>query len=245
MIDRDTFLKTPMGKALQELSEQLQNTKMPPVSLNVIGGFALMLREVRSADDTTDIDYVGKNLPESFDKIADEIGVKHQLGRGWINNDVMLSGISLEDFEFATGKLHFDPAFQIGNIQINVLDETDLLRMKLIAVDTSLTSVEMGGDFSRAKDLADIDALLTRQGKTPARAQKEYKEFLICPYLEQVLTTYRTSGISGVNRIIDQKQSQYMRDLQKSRTEPETRSPYLEKLLDDLMAADTDSLSLS
>lgn len=237
MIDKQTFQTTPMGAALKELGERLETEHMPPVSLNVVGGFALMMREIRNPNDTTDIDYVGKSLPGNFNKIADEIGVKHHLGRGWINNDVMLSGISLEDFQFATGDLHFEEAFSVGNIKINVLDEQDLLRMKIISVDTSLTATEMGGDFSRMKDLEDVKQLMARQHIRPDQLTETFGEYIISENTPHIIELYHTQGTEGVAREIDAQQKQYMEQLQKqrqNRSAQPKRSPFLQNLLDDL-----------
>lgn len=237
MIDKAQFQQTPMGVALTELGQKLQDAHMPPVSLNVIGGFALMMREIRNPNDTTDIDYVGKNMPANFNKIADEIGMKHHLGRGWINNDVMLAGISLEDFEMSTGELHFDHAFNVGNISVNVLDEKDLLRMKVLSVDTSLTSVEMGGDFSRMKDMEDVKVLMERQHVSPEQLEDKFGNYIICPYTVDMIKTYHTQGTEGVTREVDAQQKKYMAQLQKERQNRSVqteRSPFLQSLLEDL-----------
>lgn len=82
--------------------------------------------------------------------IIDDVGMRYGLGRGWINNDCLLSGASLEDLEFVTGKLKFIHKFDL--ISINALDKECILRMKLIAIDTSYSGMGEGGDFSRIKD---------------------------------------------------------------------------------------------
>ena len=221
MINIEQFKTTPMGQAVTELGTRLQKENMPPVSLNIIGGFALMMREIRNPNDTTDIDYVGPTLPDKFNRISDEIGMKYHLGKGWINNDVMLSDISMDDFEFATGELH----------------EKDLLRMKLISVDTSLTAIEMGGDFTRMKDLPDVKTLMDRQQIKPDQIEEKFGEFLISDTTPQIIQTYYTEGTEGVTREIDRRQTRYLQQLQKtrqSRSVTTERSPFLQSLLDDL-----------
>jgi hypothetical protein len=237
MINIDQFKTTPMGQAVTELSTRLRDEHMPPVSLNIIGGFALMMREIRNPNDTTDIDYVGQSLPAKFNRIADEIGMKHHLGKGWINNDVMLADISMEDFEFATGDLHFEHALDVGNISINVLEEPDLLRMKLISVDTSLTAIEMGGDFTRMKDLPDVKSLMDRQHITPDQLDKKFGEYMISDATPHIIQTYYNEGTEGVTREIDRRQAAYLQKLQKTRQTRSAsveRSPFLQNLLDDL-----------
>ena len=156
-----TFEDTPMYKGLVMLNDYLEKTDCEPVSLNVIGGFAMIVHGFKDAY-ATDIDYVGKNAfdDEAIYGVIDRIGAKVGLTRGWINNDVMLSGTTLEDLEVSTGKLHFHDAFDLSRIHVAVLDAKDLLRMKVLAVDTALTAVEHGGDFTRMKDLPDIAVLM-------------------------------------------------------------------------------------
>ena len=152
--------QTPMYKGLLELNKYFEKSGHPNVTLDVIGGFALIIHGIKDAY-VTDIDYVGNDIFSYEDmKVIDQIGVKHGLGRGWINNDVMLSGSTVEDLEISVGKLHFEEAFSLSHINVRVLDKKDLLRLKVIAVDTSLAALEFGGEFTRVKDLPDIKALM-------------------------------------------------------------------------------------
>lgn len=84
-------------QALERLDEELFAMKVAPFELNVIGGFALILEGIRVRSDYTDIDYIGSRLPDKIREKIDEIGAEYGLGRGWINNDVLLSGSSLEE----------------------------------------------------------------------------------------------------------------------------------------------------
>ena len=202
MIDEKTFAESPMGKAVIELSEEMEKHNIANVSINVIGGFALMMRETRNPNDITDIDYVGETLPADFNKLADEIGMKHKLGKGWINNDVMLAGTTFEDFEVSTGKLHFNDSFDVGRIKINVLDERDVLRMKLIAVDTSITGAEEGGDFSRKKDLPDVVALMKKQNITCDDIYDNFGEFIINDNLPKIINAYIEGGENKIEEEI-------------------------------------------
>ena len=233
MLDKELFQKTPMGIALTELSEQMQKEKIPPVSINVIGGFALMMREIRNPNDTTDIDYVGNTLSPEFNALADKIGMKYKLGKGWINNDVMLSGSTFEDFEFATGKLHFEPAFSVGNININVLEEQDLLRMKLISIDTSLTAIDMGGEFTRMKDLPDIETMMKHANIKATDIEDKFGDYLISGMVPKVMETYNKEGIDGVNKIIKKQMDAYF-ERTKPKQEEYKRSSFIQNLLDSM-----------
>ena len=204
MIKKQKLLKTPLGKALKELSEELNNKNMPPVTLNVIGGFALLLREKRDPESITDIDYVGPELSQEIKDLATPIGIKYGLGYDWINNDVMLCDISMEDFEFSTGgSLNFEKAFSVGKIKINVLDEIGLLRMKLIAIDTSLCAASNEGEFTREKDLPDIVLLMNELNMTTKDLQNEFGDLIIEKSTFPMIRLYQAKGSSVVDDQIE------------------------------------------
>lgn len=248
MLKHEQFEGTPMCDALTELAGKMRDRDMPPVELNVIGGFALMLRQVRPASGVTDIDYVGRDLPYDFNAIADEVGVKHGLGDGWINNTVMLSGAGMDDFTLSTGELHFDHAFDVGGIKINVLDEKDLLRMKIIALDTALMEIDATGDFARAKDLPDIKAMMDRQGLDMAGIDREFGQYILCrPDTLDVIRELHEKSPDKARQSIDlRKQAVVERNAaMKARREaaakargdagPREESPFLSDLMGSLM----------
>ena len=238
MLDIEKFKTTPMGQAVVELSERLQENGLPPATLNVIGGFAMMMRELRNPNGYTDIDFVGSELSKEFTRISDDIGRKYGLGDGWINRDGMQTGYTVEDFEFSTGKLHFEHAFDIGGITINVLEEEDLLRMKFISIDTSLTAVEQGGTFTRMKDMPDIKILMERQNITPDQLEDRFSEYMIFDGTPAVIQAYFTGGKEGVTKEIAQYKEAYDRALTQAYRErylePE-RTPFMQNLLDNLL----------
>lgn len=220
----ENFQDTPMGRALEDLAKRMDEEDLPPVTINAVGGFALLLHGVRSRTCVTDIDYVGRPFSDKFNRIADEIGLAHQMGKGWINNDVMMAGISTKSFEFSTGELHFHEAFSVGNIKINVLDEKDLLRMKLIAVDTSVSGTDNGGEFTRVKDLPDVKALMDRQGVKSGDLYAKYGEW-IQPSTQRVIQSYESGGEEAVYQEIDRRGKQYRDALRKQR-ETRADTPY-------------------
>ena len=238
MVNKDEFLTTPMGSALLELSQRMQEQNYPPVSLNVVGGFALMMRGHRPADMSTDIDYVGQSLPASFDRMADEIGLKHNLGRKWINNDVIMSGMSLENFEFSSGKLHFDPVFSVGNIQINALQEKDLLRMKIIAIDTSLTAVESNGDFTRLKDMPDITTLMQATNMSLNDIRDEFSDYIINTNTIDIIRCYQNDGEQAVKDAVSLIAERNLAQQRKQKSY--IRSPFIQNLLQQLEEMEKD-----
>lgn len=234
MISMDNFKDTPMCRALTDMAEEMERQDMPPVELNVIGGFALMLRGYRDLNDVTDIDYVGAGLPEKLDGIIRQVGLKHHMEPGWINNDGMLTGNSMDDFELSTGKLHFEDALQIGQMTINVLDEEDLLRLKLISVDTAMTELEATGEFARRKDFADIEALMHAQGMDPQMVEETFGGYMLCkPDTMQAVEEIYGKGHEKAIETVTEKCRQ-VRDIQKIFA-GQARSPFLENLMDSLM----------
>lgn len=195
MLNLAEFLDTPIGRGVHDLSETLERRGMPPVELNCIGGFALMMHSMRNAQAFTDIDYVGKHLGPEFDQAVNEVGARHKLGKGWINNDGMFTGSSIEDFEISTGKLHFDHAMDVGNIRINVLQQPDLLRMKIISIDTSLMAASDGAtaSFDRSKDMSDIKTLMEALGRSMDDIRGDYADVVRFDRTFDAIETYNAA----------------------------------------------------
>ena len=213
MRTKEDFINTPMGDALFELNEELKRQDYPKITLNVIGGFAMMVHGYRPADSVTDIDYVGATLSEKIVKISEKIGLRNGLGSDWINNDVMLTGSSLEDFETSTGELNFTEAMDLECITVNVIDADDLLRLKIIALDTALSAVELGGDFSRMKDIPDTILLLDGLNTDIETAIEKNKDYLINPHIPRVIDLYKENGADAVYDFLNDLADQNIKEL--------------------------------
>lgn len=199
LLDINDYKDAPLFGALIELNERLKEEGISGIQLNVVGGFAMMTHDLRSKDGITDIDYIGTDLPRKVEEIADQIGFKYNLGRHWINNDVLMAGSSLEDLEFTTGKLHFREAFEMESLKINILETEDLLKMKMIAIDTSLSAVELGdGDFTRSKDFADIEALKGALEMDNRTLRAKFGEYLMSDYTIPAVKAYEIGGMDKV-----------------------------------------------
>lgn len=206
ILNIDRLKEGLLMKAIEELNTELVKRDIQPITLNVIGGFALMIQEVRKdINAVTDVDYIGDNLPDQIEKISNRIGVKYGLGQHWINNDVLLSGTSLEDIEYSTGKLHFTNACQLDRIKINVLDKKDLLRMKVIAIDTSLSAVDFGGEFTRVKDFEDIKKLMDSLDIGPIELEEECGDYMLSDYTLDIVNLYMEAGLDAVNEFLEAK----------------------------------------
>ena len=186
-------------KALEELDYRLSKMKVAPFELNVIGGFAMLLENIRYSD-YTDIDYIGSDLNDNIKEIINEVGVEYGLGRGWINNDCLLAGNTLEGLEFATGKLHFKHALDLRIITINSLCKGDLIRMKIIAIDTSFSSVEFGGEFTRIKDFPDIKLLMEASNLSYNDMVKETFDYVMYPEIFYLINYYlKTNDLASLS----------------------------------------------
>ncbi len=200
-VNAKKLMDSPMGKAIKELSKRMKEEGLPPAKFNVVGGFALMAAGIRDEKTITDIDYVGPNNSHLLNQLIDEVGHEHHMPKGWINNDVLLSGSSLEDLEFATGTLHFHPAIKTSELTIDVLDPKDVLRMKLIAVDTSLIGVAQDkAEFTRIKDLPDIKAIVDHLKTDIPTAIEENEFYIVCPHTKDVLETYMKDGLDAADK---------------------------------------------
>lgn len=115
---------------------------------------------------------------------------------------MVLSGYSLEDFSLSTGALHFDPMFDMSKIRVNVLEPRDLLKLKMISIDTSMTAIEYGGDFTRMKDFKDVEILLKHEHLTIDEACRKYRNNLISDTTQKILHAYEEGGEDQVIAVV-------------------------------------------
>ena len=175
MIDIEKHRNDPIFHALEVLNQEMVKNDYPPIELNVVGGFALMLYGHRNPSEYTDIDFVGVKLTKELKSLSEDVG--KQTGM-------------VKDLECSTGPLHFEPAYSMEKIAINIIDERDLLKLKLIAIDTALVEIENNVDFTRGKDLKDIGILLKSLGMTVNQAINENRDYIIDDNTGMVVQTF-------------------------------------------------------
>lgn len=203
-------------KAVRDLDTELQKMNIKPFELHVCGGFALLLQEIRKeVEQYTDIDYIGEDLSADIESVIAEVGHKYNFGSDWINNDVLLTGSSLEDLEYTTGKLHFQKKMDLSVISVYALCKKDLLRMKVIAIDTSLSAIEFGGEFTRMKDFNDIKLLAEDLKWSLKDIQKECSAYICSPYTYDLVKMFieeptKEDGIKKVDEFIEKIQDDPM-----------------------------------
>lgn len=152
-------------RALEDLDGRLAALGVAPFALNVIEGFALLLEGVRrNVHDYTDIDHISQDFNKQIREMIQEVGVNYGFEKNWINNEVILSGSNLKHIELATGKLHFVKRAKLSVITVYSLNKESLLRMKVIAIDTSLFAFFNDGAFPRIKDFPDVKILMDHMG---------------------------------------------------------------------------------
>lgn len=210
-VDNILYKEKLVYKALEELDNRLLKLGVKPFDLKVVGGFALMLENIR-LNDYTDIDYIGKPLDNSIKEIVDSIGLEYGLGRGWINNDVLMSGFDLDDIELSTGKLEFKHVTDMNVIRLYSLDKECILRMKIIAIDTSYMSAESTGSFDRSKDFKDIKLLMETIGVGMDELIIKTGEYVLNPQIYYLVNYYNKfndvsnlSSFSSIKQIIETK----------------------------------------
>ena len=193
MIDLE-LEKTLIGKALIELDEQLKNSIEGKIELLVIGGFALVIHGIREdLNEYTDIDYIGEEITnDRFTIIKNKIGLKYGLGFNWFNNTVVLPGNTLEDIELLTGKLNFDKLYDLNVFSIYVLRPIDLLRLKVIAIDTMIMAYEKPRD----KDLPDIKRLLNYLKIDFKKLKQLSQDYVLCKETFEIIEDYIVKNMS-------------------------------------------------
>jgi len=151
--------------ALLELDKRLP-AETPLRELLVVGGFALQIWGIRSElDEATDVDYIGSPVTD-IKGLIDAIGFEFGLGNGWLNNDILLSvDDSISELEVSTGKLEFvDVSNNLKHFKLKVATLDTLLRLKLIAIDTSVIA---GNLDVRQKDIPDVERVISRLNLKP------------------------------------------------------------------------------
>lgn len=216
MIDTRKYADAPLIHALRELSDEMDKYNMDKLELNVIGGFALIAHAKRNPNELTDIDYIGEDLRKDIRNITESIGEKYHLGLEWINNDVLLSGTTMEDMELSTGKLHFSNSIDFGRLKLNILDKEDILKMKIISIDTAAAAVSLGVDFARAKDFKDIITLKDDLGLSYQDMEDKYGEYIICDETMQYIKTFEEKGLDKAVEEIERSKDILLDDDEKS-----------------------------
>ncbi|MCL1988005.1 MAG: hypothetical protein FWG64_08565 [Firmicutes bacterium] len=177
---------------------RFQKTSKPrfsPIKLHIIGGFAIVLAEIPyNLNRYTDIDYVGAIFDEETQIIIQKLGLKHEIGADWLNNQVLLEGSSLADLQFVVGKLRFEKVLDLQYFTVKSLVLEDVAKMKAIAIDTALMGADFGDEFTRLKDFDDIAAILQHLGWTVSDLRSHTGEYVLQSEVYTLIADYIKNG---------------------------------------------------
>jgi len=185
-VSGNDFLVT---RALADLDSRLPDNQKQ-IDLYVVGGYALQLMGVRTdIAEATDVDYIGTTFDIGVKALLDAVGLKYGLGKGWINNDLLLNeSDSLSELEALVGKLEFIkvdlPALQ--HFQIYAAIPESVLRMKIVAIDTTLTQYldeTSANDYVRPQDFGDVTMIVKQLGWSPDKLVRLVNEMGEAGYL--------------------------------------------------------------
>lgn len=187
-----------MALALQELSDTLTRAGVDDrINLNVVD----FDREHCLLNCVGDV-------PSEVVDFMREVGEQFDMPKNWINIDYCMPHNSVENFEKTVGKLHFEknPDDQIGIFNLNFLEDRDLLRVKLMVVETEYAAVEYGGQFDRFSDIRDILDLKSKLDLDYIGMEKLANGYLMGDEVFDVISAYEFEEEAGVNKLIAEMQ---------------------------------------
>jgi hypothetical protein len=126
----------------------------------------------------------------------------------------MLEGSTLHDMELSCGKLHFTRALQLKRLTVYVLDKEDLLRLKVISIDTNIIANSLGGDFTRYKDFNDIKLLMADLGYSMDDVKEITKGRVEDARTYDVIQDYLNKGLESAMNDIESITSEGTGDLE-------------------------------
>lgn len=156
-------------EALEYLDEQITKTGIikRPISVKIITNFALLEDPI-----------VGDK--DKFNQLLLEISEMYQLDRNWLNNDLSNANIDLKSLEWNIGKLSFHLKEQLRNITIESLDLTDILKMRIISLDSLITAGNLTDNLNLASSiLLDIINIINFENINIDDLEKKHYDLII------------------------------------------------------------------
>ena len=138
-------------KALETLDSRLASAGSDPVEIRIVGGFALILHDIRETGFTEDIDSMTRDFEPHVKQMIAQIGKDMGLKLGWLNADMVLD--DPEIISMIIGETNFDDYGEYQVLNVKVADLTTLLKLKIVAAgDTILIHDEIEHE-RHARDL--------------------------------------------------------------------------------------------
>jgi len=142
-------------KALETLDDKLASAGCDPVEIRIVGGFALILHDIRETGFTEDIDSMTRDFEPNVKQMIAQIGKDMGLKLGWLNADMVLD--DPEIISMIIGETNFDDYGKYQVLKVKLADMTTLLKLKIVAAgDTFLVH----DDIEHERHARDLVALL-------------------------------------------------------------------------------------
>ena len=142
-------------RPLEVLDNKLASAGCDPVDIRIVGGFALILHDIRETGFTEDIDSMTKDFEPHVRQMIAQIGKDMGLKLGWLNADMVLD--DPEIISMIIGETHFDDYGEYQVLNVQVADMPTLLKLKIVAAgDTILVH----DDIEHERHARDLVALL-------------------------------------------------------------------------------------
>jgi hypothetical protein len=142
-----TESKDILLEALSELDNQLAEIGYSNLDIKIVGGFALIIQDIRDNGFTQDIDSMTKGFDPKVTTIIATIGKEMGIKLGWLNADMVLD--DPEIIEQIVGKVNFTPYGNYRVLNVSVADLPSLLRLKIVAAGDNLEVLDDTIEFER------------------------------------------------------------------------------------------------
>lgn len=158
-----------------------------PIELDAVGGFALLVRGLRSTGVTADIDIASPTFTQDVENAVEKVATQLYLPPDWLNNDTVFSfsdETTQEDVDAFNDMLDasYEPVdLGLRNINLNVADLTTLAKSKAYAAcDIGIGRTE--------KDLDDLVNILNAMGLFSAEQAQKSLPWLKDPEFSETLS---------------------------------------------------------
>lgn len=142
-------------QALSTLDQRLEAIGSDPIELRIVGGFALILHDIRETGFTQDIDSMTRDFEPDVKRLIAEIGKELDLKLGWLNADMVLD--DPEIISVIIGDTNFDDFGDYRVLKVQVADLPTLLKLKIVAAGDTLL---VRDDIEHERHARDLVALM-------------------------------------------------------------------------------------
>lgn len=163
------------------------------ITIDAIGGYAIMEHGILDTRRTIDIDTMTTNYSRSVQMLIEEVGTACGFEPNWINNEnIYFDGIEPTDEDIDAARsiinAHFEPIndLQLSHIRLAIADIPTLVHSKAYALCDSAMNAALGR--TRDKDASDFKALVESQNCHSLRDVEEQFPFIKDPVFDKSRT---------------------------------------------------------